>query len=99
MIKVELNDADIKYALDKLEQATTDLTPALKLTGHKLVESTEQRFIDKRAPDGTPWLGNADSTIKGKGITRWSAGIRMETRAGARRCCNSKITPRSRTTC
>jgi len=67
MIKVELNDADFKYALEKLEQATADLTPALKLIGRKLVESTEQRFEAGVAPDGTTWMENSPDTIEDKG--------------------------------
>jgi len=68
MITVDLQDADITHALGELEKVTTDLTPTLKLIGRKLVESTEQRFLDRRGPDGTPWLGNADSTIARKGF-------------------------------
>jgi len=84
MIKVELQDKDINAALSKLEQATTDLSPALKLIGRKLVESTEQRFIEKRAPDGTPWLGNADSTIKGKGFDHPLVGGHQDGDTGRR---------------
>jgi len=68
MITIDLQDADITHALGELEKVTTDLTPVLKLIGRKLVESTEERFIDKRAPDGTPWLGNSDLTIARKGF-------------------------------
>jgi len=68
MITIDLQDADITHALGALEKVTTDLAPALKLIGRKLVESTEQRFIDRRAPDGKPWLGNSDLTIARKGF-------------------------------
>jgi len=68
MITIDLQDADITHALGELEKVTTDLTSVLKLIGRKLVESTEKRFIDKRAPDGTPWLGNSDLTIARKGF-------------------------------
>jgi len=68
MITIDLQDADITHALGELERVTTDLTPVLKLIGRKLVESTEERFIDRRGPDGTPWLGNSDLTIARKGF-------------------------------
>jgi len=68
MITIDLQDADITHALGELEKVTADLTPALKLIGRKLVESTEERFTDRRAPDGKPWLGNSDLTIARKGF-------------------------------
>jgi len=68
MIKVKFDDAALQKAFAELETLGASLTPALKLIGRKLVESTEQRFIDKKGPEGTPWQGNAESTIAQKGF-------------------------------
>jgi len=84
MIKIELQDADIRHALTELEKTTTDLAPTLKLIGRKLVESTEERFVEKRGPDGTPWLGNSDLTISRKGFD-WPLVGGTQTADGGRR--------------
>jgi len=84
MITIDLQDADITHALGELEKATTDLTPTLKLIGRKLVESTEQRFIDRRDPDGTLWLGNSDLTIARKGFDHPLVGGKQDGDSGRR---------------
>jgi len=84
MITIDLQDADIAHALGELEKVTSDLTPTLKLIGRKLVESTEQRFIDRRDPEGKPWLGNSDLTIARKGFDHPLVGGNQDGDTGMR---------------
>jgi len=67
MIKVEFDGTRIMEALQKLENATGDLTPAFLEIKEVLIESTQQRFATKTAPDGSQWPGNSNVTIERKG--------------------------------
>lgn len=49
------DDADVQETLRKLDQAASDLTPAMKNIGEYLVQSTEQHFDRQTDPDGKPW--------------------------------------------
>jgi len=42
-------------AINKLLKQGQNLEPALREVGEYLVESTQQRFVDMQAPDGSPW--------------------------------------------
>jgi len=67
VIDFEIDDRDILSALRRLQDHSANLRPALQKIGEKLKESTQQRFVSKTGPDGSAWLGNADSTIGRKG--------------------------------
>jgi phage virion morphogenesis protein len=67
VIEFWVDDHDILAALRKLQNHSSNLRPALLKIGEKLKESTHQRFSSKTGPDGSVWLGNADSTIEHKG--------------------------------
>ncbi len=64
---IEIDDRDILSALRRLQDRSANLRPALQKIGEKLKGSTRQRFVSKTGPDGSAWLGNADSTIDRKG--------------------------------
>ncbi|MFG8081209.1 phage virion morphogenesis protein [Kerstersia gyiorum] len=68
MIRIELDDQDVKRALAGLEHAVGDIRPALKNIGEAMLFSIDQRFADQEAPDGTAWEGNAPATIARKGF-------------------------------
>ena len=54
-IDITLDDRAVRAALNRLLQASADLTPAMrKLAGH-LQDSAETTLASQTAPDGTPW--------------------------------------------
>lgn len=63
MIRVELDDAAWRDAMRELVSKTQQLRPLYKAIGDVLEESTKQRFVDSKAPDGSAWKPNAQSTI------------------------------------
>lgn len=65
MIKVEIDDRQVRDALERLQRAGADLKPAMQEIGEYLVESTRKRFQHGVAPDGTPWAPNRESTYLG----------------------------------
>jgi len=67
MIEVKIDDTKIKKALQDLQSATGDLSPAFHAIGKQLVESTKQRFSSGTGPDGKKWEDNSQVTIDRKG--------------------------------
>lgn len=67
MIEVKIDDTQITRALQELQQAAGDLSPAFREIAEVLIESTKQRFSDGSGPDGQPWADNAPVTVERKG--------------------------------
>lgn len=67
MIQIEYDDREVVAALKRLEANTGNLAPALKDIGEEMIESTKQRFKDKKGPDGEAWPLNTPTTIERKG--------------------------------
>jgi len=65
-IKVEIDDHAIREALNRLMDHTGNIEPALVDISEYLTESTKQRFVDGKAPDGTAWEANTDYTLSRK---------------------------------
>ena len=65
-IRIEIDDAQARAALDRLAKAGADLAPAMKNIGETLIDSTRQRFFDHEAPDGTPWAPLTETTRRRK---------------------------------
>jgi hypothetical protein len=63
---IEVDDDDIRGALQRLMAATGDASPALASIGEILVPSTRRRFSTKTGPDGEAWKRNAEATIARK---------------------------------
>lgn len=63
MIRVEINDREVRQALNRLIAAGGDLKPALAEIGETLLVSTKRRFVDQEDPDGNPWEANKESTL------------------------------------
>lgn len=59
MIEVKIDDEKIVKALQVLQRSVGNISPALKIIGEVLVESTKQRFVTTTDPDGNPWLLNS----------------------------------------
>ncbi len=58
--------AQIAKALNRLLKQGSDLAPAFRDIGEYWLESTQQRFVDMQAPDGTPWESLAPETLTRK---------------------------------
>ena len=67
MIEVKIDDTQVRRALQDLQRAVGDLSPAFKEIGEVLVESTKQRFADGKRPDGKDLAKNSPVTIDRKG--------------------------------
>ena len=63
MIEIKINDSEVQTALRRLLAKAQDLTPVMQDIGECLLLSTKRRFADGKAPDGTPWAANKQSTI------------------------------------
>jgi len=54
-IRIELDDRQVRQALDRLLRATRDLSDPMAEIAEVLLENTQKRFERGQAPDGTPW--------------------------------------------
>lgn len=68
-ITIDLDDAALQATLSNLAASVADPSPALAEIGEHLLTTTKARFgqTQKRAPDGTPWARNTETTIARKG--------------------------------
>ncbi|MCG9755026.1 phage virion morphogenesis protein [Shewanella insulae] len=63
-IKVEYRgEKGIAKALNRLLKQGQNLAPVLGDIGEYLLPSTQQRFVDMQAPDGTPWEPLSGTTL------------------------------------
>jgi phage virion morphogenesis protein len=63
MISVEVDDAEARRILNELKTRMGDIRPVLEAVGQIIQSGTQQRFIDQKAPDGTPWAPLSQVTI------------------------------------
>ena len=66
MIEVIIDDSQIRRSLQQLQQAATDISPALRAIGEVMVESTKRRFETGTDPQGNLWKENKASTLEHK---------------------------------
>lgn len=64
MITVEFNEAEVVAALARISAHLTDLSPLMNEIGMAMVASTEKRFKDTEAPDGSKWAPRSATTLK-----------------------------------
>ncbi len=91
-IEITIDDRQVLDVLGQLTQRLGSPGPALKAIGETLTDSTKQRFAASRAPDGSTWEKNTDTTME-RYLARF-AGSRAKTgkrsAAGARRAGGKK---------
>jgi phage virion morphogenesis protein len=64
MVEVEIDDEEIRRALQHLLEVSGNLRPALQEIGERLTESTKHRFETITGPDGRRWpLNSVLSTL------------------------------------
>jgi phage gpG-like protein len=87
------DDEQMRDALNRLRRQAGSLSPFLKAAGELLVDSTKRRFQEGRAPDGTPWAPNTETTII-QYLNRFSSSFSKKTgrlsKAGAGRVSGKK---------
>lgn len=64
-IGIEIDDREVRAALNRLAQAGGNLSPALQHVGEALMLSTKTRFQTGTAPDGSHWAPNSETTLLG----------------------------------
>ncbi|MDM7455770.1 MAG: phage virion morphogenesis protein [Tepidimonas sp.] len=52
MIDIQLDDRDLREALDRLQRRLSDLSPVMRDIGELLVERSKPRFATSTDPDG-----------------------------------------------
>ena len=65
-IEITVDDAEIRRALGKLNGAVKDMTPVMRDIGEHLLNTTRERFVDQKAPDGTHWAPLSRTTKRRK---------------------------------
>lgn len=68
-LRVEVQDAELRAAFDRLTRAVADPTEALQAVGDELVAQTALAFHDARSPFGPPWarLSPITAALRRKG--------------------------------
>jgi phage gpG-like protein len=64
MIDIDIDDREIRAALQNLLAVTGNLDDVLTDIGEELVERTKQRFGTLTGPDGERWADNSPVTIE-----------------------------------
>lgn len=63
MLSVNLLNETLTATLKQLVSRGANIDPFMMAVGEALVASTKQRFVDTKAPDGTPWEPNTETTL------------------------------------
>jgi phage virion morphogenesis protein len=56
----------VSKALNQLLKNVSDISQAQRDIGEYLIETTQQRFVDQQAPDGSPWDPVSPKTLAKK---------------------------------
>lgn len=70
MLEVTLNESQVSKAIEELSQHLGNLSTPLNDIAEYLHQSTDNRFRQQVAPDGSPWAPLAPSTLAQKKGTR-----------------------------
>ena len=65
-LTVEVDDLEVRAALNQLLAAGLDMTPLMRDIGEHLLNTTRERFVSQEGPDGTPWAPLSESTKRRK---------------------------------
>lgn len=63
MLRVDLKSDEAFAALDRLDGALDDMSPVMSEIGEQLLQTTEARFDEGKAPDGSAWAPKSQTTI------------------------------------
>lgn len=75
-IRVTIDDAEVRQALNDAIAAGRDLSPAMRGVAEALRGGVQQAFIDQQAPDGAAWAGLSEVTQEARRKRRtWPGDI------------------------
>ncbi|WP_119352930.1 phage virion morphogenesis protein [Azohydromonas sediminis] len=63
MIDIEIDDRQVRQALQRIQRRISDISPVMRDIGELLAERAKQRFATSTGPDGQQWAPNAPATI------------------------------------
>lgn len=80
MIDIQLDDREVRSALERLQARLADMTPVMKAIATALEAQVEKRFETATDPAGRPWAPLAASTLsawlaRGRGNRRKDGGL------------------------
>ncbi|MCR6497375.1 phage virion morphogenesis protein [Thermomonas sp. S9] len=77
MIRIDIDDREVRQALERLQQRVSDLTPAMREIAMELEARALNRFETERDPAGRPWQPLSPVTLarkKGRGGILYQTG-------------------------
>ena len=66
LIRVEIDDAELKAKLARLQSRLGNVSPVLRTIGESLLNSTKDRFKSQTSPDGAKWKAHAPATVRAR---------------------------------
>lgn len=66
MIKIDIDDRQVRAALERLSRRVADMTPAMHAIGQALVEGSRDRILAGRDWTGAPFAPNSAATLARK---------------------------------
>lgn len=76
MYSVEFKSEAAETALRQLETHLGDLSEVMNEIGEEMLTTTERRFLEGIAPDGTPWAPKSPTTMKAYAKRGWTVDPR-----------------------
>ena len=73
-IEIEYDDRELQRALNRLIDAGTNLSPAMREIAGHLADSVADSFDREQAPDGAPWKPLKPKTVRGRHRQGYAAG-------------------------
>lgn len=83
MIEIEIDDREVRQALNDLARRVADLSPAMRAIGQELETRIAERFERQRDPAGRPWAPLKGATLakkKGRGSILYHTGDLLDSR-------------------
>jgi len=66
MIRIEIDDREVRQALDDLRRRTSNMKPAMHTIGQALMEGSRERILSGRDWTGQPFAPNSPATLARK---------------------------------
>lgn len=83
MIRIDIDDREVRQALAQLAQRVADMTPAMRAIGQEMETRLATRFETRRDPAGRPWAPLRPATEKakrGRGAILYRTGEMLDSR-------------------
>lgn len=66
MIRIEIDDREVRQALEELRRRTSNMKPAMHTIGQALMEGSRERILSGRDWTGQPFAPNSPATLARK---------------------------------